>query len=1156
MWLGKDGEQWTLYVYNGGAAIVSALKAKKGRLNAIREMKERQRRGEAVSFPPVYDLMKDGIYDYLTSYRRETGKCPSASTWKQVWTGSLDSGGRMLTATFECSECHMLRKVNVSCVNEIQQLQNDGQCTCAVLVDARCGHSSRGVFEMVTPDAETVKWLDRSKNSQDRREGSVVSSEDDKEIKKGSSTEVLGFSTEAKQFYKAQGKNLQPPCYRGEPSEVDLFAWKRGIERYFETYGIVIERERVTLAADTLDGEAAKWWNGLWMAERDNTIKTWDDLLDRLRERFLPPEGEMQIVGKWRRLHQLGSVASYADYVFRLKALCDMGQPAEFKLVFFGLQPELQAEVRKHLRQNKVSTLELEKLFAVALDAEVGLVRRGNRKEGYEKEGKGRTEKIHGANVESGRNSISTNENVHLGGNKRDGRKSSYDDNRNEGRKKHFEENRGSGWHSNWGWKKEGQRGDENKSQGWSNNRSGRGGERNYQNNNNGWKNDTEEKSNNWKGTNESRRCYICDREGHSWMYCRDKKTGNGCLRCGSGSHRLLNCPQRPNTTTKAEQEKQTDDQSDLLAYQMELKVMEIEGAPEGSRLLYYPVKVCSYATKALLDSGASVNCIDADIVNKVGGYLRKKPDGVLLYPDKRKAKVQGVTQLELRGKGYREIVSFWVVAGLGVPVLLGAPWLRSWNPTIDWQNSTLTFSDGTKWKSLGQEESKKKVKDRVKISRQEQFHAVSMDFEGRLQKEKELKTDGEEEEEEEVAAKSIPEWLEEYKDVFEEPVGVDREGRVKHVIRLKDGVAPCNRKPFKMSEEQKKALREELEKFLDKGWIQPSYSDWATLALVVPKKDGTMRVCIDYRDLNAVSSLDAYPLPCIDELLNKLAKARWFSKMDLASGYHQIPMDEQSIKYTAFRVGEPIRGCSMFEWTVMPMGLASAPATFQRWMENSLQGLHHLLVVYLDDVLIYSITQEQHRKDVKAVLQRFRELKIKVKQKKCEFEQQEVLFLGHVVMQGKISVDAKKLSILKEWQVPLKTVKQVRQLIGFLSYYRAFIPSFASMTAPLTDLLKGKKIEVEWTWEATQAVEKTKQALWDACQRYAWDPVREDRVTTDASGVGIGATLEQKVDGVGWAPVAFWSRKLSDAEKRYSIVDQEWLAVLSMPLRGIGDII
>ena len=152
--------------------------------------------------------------------------------------------------------------------------------------------------------------------------------------------------------------------------------------------------------------------------------------------------------------------------------------------------------------------------------------------------------------------------------------------------------------------------------------------------------------------------------------------------------------------------------------------------------------------------------------------------------------------------------------------------------------------------------------------------------------------------------------------------------------------------------------------------------------------------------------------------------------------------------------------------------------------------------------------------------------------------------------MQGKISVDEKKLAILKEWQVPLRTVKQVRQLVGFLSYYRAFIPSFATITAPLTDLLKGKKTEVDWTLEATQAVELAKQALWDACQRYAWDANREDRVTTDASGVGIGATLEQKVEGVGWAPVAFWSRKLSDAEKRYSIVDQEWLAVVDAVTR------
>ena len=148
---------------------------------------------------------------------------------------------------------------------------------------------------------------------------------------------MVGFSQEAKQFYKAQGKHLQMPCYRGESSEVDLFAWKRGIEKYFETYGIVVEREKVTMAADTLEGEASKWWNGLWMSNRDGGITTWDILLERLRERFLPPKGEMRIVGRWRQLQQKGSVASYADYVFRLKALCDMGPQAEFKLAFYGL---------------------------------------------------------------------------------------------------------------------------------------------------------------------------------------------------------------------------------------------------------------------------------------------------------------------------------------------------------------------------------------------------------------------------------------------------------------------------------------------------------------------------------------------------------------------------------------------------------------------------------------------------------------------------------------------------------------------------------------------------------------------------------------------------------------------------------------------------
>ena len=289
---------------------------------------------------------------------------------------------------------------------------------------------------------------------------------------------------------------------------------------------------------------------------------------------------------------------------------------------------------------------------------------------------------------------------------------------------------------------------------------------------------------------------------------------------------------------------------------------------------------------------------------------------------------------------------------------------------------------------------------------------------------------------------------------------------------------------------------------------------------------------------------MDAYPLPKINELLHKLAGARWFSKLDLQSGYHQIPMDLESIPVTAFRTSEPVCGCSHFEWVVMPMGLSTAPSIFQRWMDASLQGLKDFVLVYLDDVLVYTNTREEHEQCLRQLFQRFREKKMKVKRSKCQFFQERISFLGHVIEAGKLRIDKEKLNRLDEWKLPFATVKQGRQIMGFLSYYRAFIPNFATITVPITDTLRTSK-GFHWTEAATQAVYQAKRALCDAQERYAWSAAREDRVTTDASGVGVGATFEQKVEGVGWAPVAFWSRKMNPAERRYSTIDQEWLAVV-----------
>ena len=243
-----------------------------------------------------------------------------------------------------------------------------------------------------------------------------------------------------------------------------------------------------------------------------------------------------------------------------------------------------------------------------------------------------------------------------------------------------------------------------------------------------------------------------------------------------------------------------------------ETHVIGVQGAPVGSRLLYYPVSVRRQATQALLDSGASVNCIDADLADKARGIISQKVRGVLLYPDKRHADVKGITQLEVRAKGYREKVTFWVVKGLGIPMLLGEPWLRSWNPTINWQTKDMTFSDGVVWKAVGEGDR------HGDVGRSRRWRSVGERRTVHLILRKE---EGDKEEESETGDNAgIPPWLRDLADVFQEPVGVRRDGRLEHKTRLREGAKPYQKAPYRLSPEQVKALHAELKGFKDKGWI------------------------------------------------------------------------------------------------------------------------------------------------------------------------------------------------------------------------------------------------------------------------------------------------------------------------------------------------
>jgi hypothetical protein len=302
---------------------------------------------------------------------------------------------------------------------------------------------------------------------------------------------------------------------------------------------------------------------------------------------------------------------------------------------------------------------------------------------------------------------------------------------------------------------------------------------------------------------------------------------------------------------------------------------------------------------------------------------------------------------------------------------------------------------------------------------------------------------------------------LGQYKDVFGLPPGQPPERAVAHEIVLEPGKEPPHKGLYRMSEEELQELKKQIEKMLADGYIRPSVSPYGAPVLFVKKKTGELRLCVDYRMLNKITIKNRYPLPRVDELLDRLHSAKYFTKLDLASGYHQIRIAPEDIPKTAFRTRY-----GHYEYTVMPFGLCNAPATFQRLMNDVFrQQLDKSIIVYLDDILIYSRTAAEHRKHVEEALRLLREHKLYAKLSKCEFGRGQVEFLGHFVSAAGIKVDEKKIEAIKKWPRP-RTVREVRSFVGLASYYRRFVKNFAAVAAPLTALM-------------TPAVEKSAHLPW-----------------------------------------------------------------------------
>ncbi|XP_063806789.1 uncharacterized protein LOC134990792, partial [Pseudophryne corroboree] len=344
----------------------------------------------------------------------------------------------------------------------------------------------------------------------------------------------------------------------------------------------------------------------------------------------------------------------------------------------------------------------------------------------------------------------------------------------------------------------------------------------------------------------------------------------------------------------------------------------------------------------------------------------------------------------------------------------------------------------------------------------------------------------------------------------------------------------------YSLSRPETQAMAEYIQENLAKGFIRPSQSPVGSGFFFVGKKDGSLRPCIDFRELNRITIKNSYPLPLISVLFDQLRTATIFSKIDLRGAYNLIRIREGDEWKTAFNTHS-----GHYEYLVMPFGLSNAPAVFQEFMNDVLREyLDRFLVVYLDDILIFSHSLEEHRKHVRLVLQKLRDHQLGAKLEKCEFEVQQIAFLGYIISSEGFQMEGSKVQAVLDWVQPT-SLKALQRFLGFANFYRRFIAGFSSIVAPLVALTKKGADVAHWSCEAKAAFARLKRAFVSAKVLRHPDPERPFVVEVDASEIGIGAVLSQMgVSDNRLHPCAYFSRKFSSAEMNYDVGNRELLAI------------
>jgi hypothetical protein len=371
------------------------------------------------------------------------------------------------------------------------------------------------------------------------------------------------------------------------------------------------------------------------------------------------------------------------------------------------------------------------------------------------------------------------------------------------------------------------------------------------------------------------------------------------------------------------------------------------------------------------------------------------------------------------------------------------------------------------------------------------------------------------------------------FADLFTEPTGLPPERPCDHRIHLKPGTDPIAVRPYRYPHLQKDELERQCDAILQQGVIRESTSPFSAPVLLVRKQDASWRFCVDYRALNAVTVKDKFPIPVVEELLDELHGANFFTKLDLRSGYHQVRVHAGDIEKTAFRTHH-----GHFEFLVMPFGLSNAPSTFQALMNIVLKPfLRRCVLVFFDDILVYSATWTEHLQHLRAVFDVLRQHQLHLKRSKCTFATTSVHYLGHAISKEGVAMDATKVAAVQSWPQP-RSVRGLRGFLGLSGYYRRFIRDYGTITAPLTQLLR--KEGFRWSEEADAAFSALKGALCSAPVLQLPDFAATFVVDCDASGSGFGAVLHQE-----GRPVAFFSRPFAARHLKTAAYERELIGLV-----------